>query len=194
MRYLTHAIIFLGLWFPALAFSQSGISISNVSGYQVSEYYRLNADLDYVLSDKVIDALQHGVSLNFVITISIYQKRQWLWDKPIADKYLHYQLDYHPLSERYLVINTTSGSSEDFFSLQAALRYLGTIRAQTIIATTQLQDEQDYYLLFHAKLDVESLPGPLQPLVLFSTDWHMSSPHKTIPFADMPVETIKKTS
>ena len=158
-----------------LGLCQSGISIIDVDGGFKQDVYEITARLDYSLSDNAIEALQHGVSLNFIVRVDFFRKRQWVWDKHIERLNLNYQLDYHPLSERYLVIDMTSNKSEDFSSLSAALRYLGSIKTRTNMSNEVFNNET-HYLSLRAVLDVRSLPIPLQALTLFSSDWNLKSP------------------
>jgi hypothetical protein len=137
--------------------------------------YHLNAVIRYRLSTEALDALHSGVPLGLRLDIEIVDPRRWWFDNEGAALQQAYQLEYHALSERYLVLNINSGEQESFASLFAALEYLGRIERLPLIDTAVLDDDRGYDVRLRASLDQEQFPGPLRLLAFWRRDWSIAS-------------------
>jgi hypothetical protein len=137
--------------------------------------YHLNAVIGYRLSSEALGALHSGVPLGFRLDIEIIDPRRWWFDSEGAALQQAYQLEYHALSERYLVLNTNSGEQESFASLPAALEYLGRIERLPLLDAAVLDDDRGYYVRLRASLDQEQFPGPLRLLAFWRRDWSIAS-------------------
>lgn len=137
--------------------------------------YHLNAVIGYRLSTEALDALHAGVPLGIRLDIEIVDPRRWWFDNEGAALQQAYQLEYHALSERYLVRSINSGEQESFASLIAALEYLGRIERLPLIDTAVLDDDRGYYVRLRASLDQEQFPGPLRLLAFWRRDWSIAS-------------------
>ncbi len=84
--------------------------------------YYLNAVVDYRLSTEAVDALHSGVPLGIRLDVEIIHPRRWWFDNDDVALQQSYQLDYHALSERYIVLNVNSGDQASFGSLFARAR------------------------------------------------------------------------
>jgi Domain of unknown function (DUF4390) len=139
------------------------------------DVYYLNAVVTYRLSTEAIDALHSGVPLGIRLDVEIIDPRRWWFDNDSAALRQSYQLDYHALSERYIVLNINSGDQASFGSLFAALEHLGRIERLPLIDTAVLDDERGYYVRMRASLDQEQFPGPLRLLAFWRRDWSIAS-------------------
>ena len=137
--------------------------------------YHLNAVVGYRLPTDALGALHSGVPLGFRLDIEIIHPRRWWFDNENATLQQAYQLEYHALSERYLVLNINSGEQESFASLLAALEYLGRIDRLPLIDTAVLDDDRGYDVRLRASLDQEQFPGPLRLLAFWRRDWSLAS-------------------
>ena len=137
--------------------------------------YFLDASIAYELSAEARKALDSGVPLTFRLDVELIHPRRWWFDNEDANLRQRYQLEYHLLSERYIVINVNSGDQASFASLSAALSYLGRIEHLPLIDAAVLDEGRDYDLRLRAVLDVEQLPGPLRLLAFWRRDWSLSS-------------------
>ncbi len=137
--------------------------------------YLLSATIDYRLSTEARDALHAGVPLVIRLDVEIVNPRRWWFDNDAADLRQSYQLEYHALSERYLVLNVNSGEQTSFGSLSAALQYLGTVRRFPLIDAPVLEEERGYDVRLRAVLDEEQFPGPLRLLAFWRRDWSIAS-------------------
>jgi hypothetical protein len=137
--------------------------------------YLLNARIEYRLSSDSRDALNAGVPLNFRIDVEIIHSRRFWFDNTTAELRFRYQLEYHALSERYIVMNVNSGQQESFPSLFAALNFLGRVDKLPLIDAALLEEERNYRIRLRAVLDVERFPGPLRLLAFWRRDWSLAS-------------------
>lgn len=137
--------------------------------------YHLNARIAYRLSSEAMDALQAGVPLGIRLDIEIIHPRRWWFDNEDAALRQSYRLEYHALSERYIVRNVNSGDQASFGSLFAALDYLGRVERLPLIDAAVLDDEGAYDVRVRAVLDQEEFPGPLRLLAFWRRDWSIAS-------------------
>jgi uncharacterized protein DUF4390 len=137
--------------------------------------YYLNAVIAYRLSTEAVDALHSGVPLGIRLDIEIIHPRRWWFDDDSVALRQSYQLDYHAISERYIVLNINSSEQVSFASLSSALEYIGRIERLPLIDTAVLDDDRGYYVRLRASLDQEQFPGPLRLLAFWRRDWSIAS-------------------
>ena len=139
------------------------------------EIYQLEAKLEYQFSEAVLAALDNGVSLTLVLDIEVYSPSRYLWEDVIATLEQRYQIQYHALSEQYLLRHLNSGSQFVYSSLDSALATLGKIERVPILDAHLLQENEHYKVRVRSRLDLDSLPVPLQMKAYVSSDWWLSS-------------------
>jgi hypothetical protein len=137
--------------------------------------YYLNAIIAYRLSTEAVDALRSGVPLGIRLDVEIIDPRRWWFDNDSAALRQSYQLDYHSLSERYIVLNVNTGDQASFASLPAALEHIGRVERLPLIDTAVLDEDRGYYVRLRASLDQEQFPGPLRLLAFWRRDWSIAS-------------------
>lgn len=137
--------------------------------------YLLTARIDYRLSTEARDALHAGVPLNIRFDVEVIHNRRFWFNNTVASLRQRFQLDYHALSERYIVLNVNSGQQESFGSLFAALSFLGRVDKLPLLDASLLEDDREYRLRLRAFLDVEKFPGPLRLLAFWRRDWSLAS-------------------
>ena len=140
-----------------------------------SGVYFLYASIDYRLSSDARDALQSGVPLTIRLDVELLNDRRFWFDNEDAALRQLYQLEYHALSERYIVQSLNSGDQASFSTLFAALNYLGRIEHLPLIDAALIDPDRDYDLRLRAVLDVEQFPGPLRLLAFWRRDWSLGS-------------------
>jgi hypothetical protein len=161
---------------PTVAFADPGhFEVREARTELRGGVYLLSAEIDYRLSTEARDALHAGVPLVIRLDVQITHPRRWWFDNDAADLRQSYQLDYHALSERYLVLNVNSGEPTSFGSLLAALESLGTVRRLPLIDAAVLEEERGYDVRLRAVLDEEQFPGPLRLLAFWRRDWSIAS-------------------
>lgn len=158
---------------PALA---AGIEVRHAELRQESGRYAVDAEIRFELSDEARRALEHGVPLHFVIEIEILLPRRWWYDARVAAQLLRYRLEREALSNNYLVIDTVSHSRRTFLTLDAVLKYIGTLAGRPVPLLDRFAAERPHRARIKAHLELESLPAPLLPLAYVSSGWRLSSP------------------
>lgn len=176
-------IAFACLLLPAIwpgPVAARGITIDSLQSSPLDNHYVLNARISYNFSQEVLKALEHGVALYFNVEIKTRLKRKFLWDKTVASDMLHYRLEYHPLSQRYLVTEYKRSQKDDFTTLDGALGSMGRITDYPYADIDQFTAGKNYHTIVKVELDSKSLPAPLRPLSYISTDWQLSSAEKHV--------------
>ncbi len=137
--------------------------------------YSLDARLQFILSTEALDALENGLPLNFVTDIEVIESRRFWIDDTIFANAIRYQLQYHALSQRYLVRNLISGDQESFATLYSALNNLGRLVDIPIIEEIQLSPERRYRFRIRSKLRFQDFSGPLRTIAFWLDEWHLRS-------------------
>jgi Domain of unknown function (DUF4390) len=149
-----------------------------------SGVYLLDAWIDYRLSSDAREALQSGVPLTIRVDVEVMLPRRFWFDNEDATLRQRYQLEYHALSERYIVTNLNSGDQSSYPSVFAALYALGRIDRLPLIDSAVLDRDRDYNVRIRAALDAEELPGPLRLLAFWRRDWSIASDWYQWPLQD----------
>jgi len=151
------------------------ITINHVNRELQQQSSVLNADVNYQLSEKVLEALENGVPLTFRLEMLIQKPREYLWNEDIAESVYRYQLQYHALSEKYIVKDLQSQQQKSYPSMRAALVALGRVKGVPLPLQKLPNDSANYILNLKVQLEISSLPAPMRPLAWLTTDWHLES-------------------
>lgn len=137
--------------------------------------YSLDAWVEYRLSTEAREALDAGVALTIHLDVEFLDPR-WYWaDENSGDLRQSYQLKYHALSERYIVLNVNSGEQTTFATLFSALNFLGRITELPLIDAALLDPGEEYDVRIRVQLSTEDIPGPLRLLAFWRRDWSLRS-------------------
>ena len=85
------------------------------------------------------------------------------------------QLEYRPLSQRYIVRNTNSGDQDSFATLYSALNTLGRIQGLPVVDDSILQPDKSHRIRLRARLSTEQYPAPLRILFFWRDQWQLES-------------------
>lgn len=157
------------------------ITVSSAATRLQENVYRLDADLSYEFSPPIVDALNSGVVLTISLDIEVFHERDLIWDDVVASLEQQYQLQYHALTEQYLLRNLNSGAENIYPTLDAALFSMGRVRELPLIDAQLVEDNAAYQVRIRAHLDSGSLPVPLQLRTYVSRDWQLSTDWFTWP-------------
>lgn len=140
-----------------------------------SGVYYLDAWVEYRLSTDAREALDAGVPLTFDLDVEFINPR-WYWaDETVGRLTQSYRLQYHALSERYIVLNVNSEEQNTFATLFSALNFLGRIGELPLIDATLLNPDNDYDIRIRTLLRVEAVPDPWGFLAFWRRDWSLRS-------------------
>lgn len=135
--------------------------------------YVVNADIDFELNPRLIDAVSRGVSLHFTAEFVIERPR-WYWlDEVVVERSLHYRLSYHAITRTYRL--SIGSLHQSFDTLDAALRTMQRIRNWHIIAADGLEPGVSYNAALRLKHDTSMLPRPFQVTALGNRDWSLGT-------------------
>lgn len=146
--------------------------------------YFLDAWLEYRLSTEAREALEAGVALAIEIEVEFLRTRRFWFDDSEADLLQTYDLQYHALSERYLVVNRNTGEQSSFANLFSALNFLGRLTELPLIDAALIDPEEAYEIRVRTILSTEDFPGPLRLLTFWRRDWTLRSEWYTWPLED----------
>jgi hypothetical protein len=141
----------------------------------VNGVHLLNASIDYRFSPRALKALESGVPITIRVDLAVDRVRSYWTNKKVAELEQRYQLQYHALSDTYLLRNVNSGSNQFFHTLEAALASLGVISDLPLIDDNLLEEDSSYEVTLETRLEIESLPSPLRPWAYVTPSWRLSS-------------------
>ena len=155
---------------------RGGVDFTEVVVEREAQQFYLNAEADIELSDSMRKGLESGVPLDFLLTLQFLKPRAFWFDQSIAQFRNRFSLTYYELTRHYRVHAVDSDTSHNYRSLSAALRGLGEFDKVALkrLDNTPLPTVMDQYMAgLSLKLDSQSLPLPLQPLI--TSSWRLAS-------------------
>ena len=160
------------------------IESRNVSVVQGDDALVVRADFEFELTQRLEEALNHGVALYFLVEFELVRPR-WYWfdEKTIAEK-LTLRLVYHTLSRQYRV--SRGALYQNFATLAEALRTVGTVRDWAVIERDRLKPEEGYVAMLRMRLDTTQLPKPFQVSAFASREWTLASDWTRVAFTANP--------
>jgi hypothetical protein len=137
--------------------------------------YYLDARLEYRLSTDARAALESGLPLMIRLEIELLHRRPFWVDTETARLEQLFEVEYHAVTERYIIRNLNSGEQASFATLFSALTVLGRIDKLPLIDVSLLDPDNQYDVRIRTALDTEQLPGPLRLLAFWRRDWSLAS-------------------
>ncbi len=163
---------------------QGRFEIRSASVELRSGVYYLDAWVEYRLSSETREALEAGVALTLQTEVEFLRNRRFWFDDQETGLRQGYELQYHALSERYLVVNLNSGELSSFATLFSALNFLGRITELPLIDEALLGSDATYDIRIRAVLSTDDIPGPLRLLSFWRRDWSLESEWYTWPLGE----------
>jgi hypothetical protein len=137
--------------------------------------HSLDARLQLVLSSEALNALNSGVPLTIELQLQVIRSRRFYLDSVDAELAVRFELEYRPLSQRYIVRNLNSGDQDSFATLYSALNNLGRIQGLPIIDESLLIPNRNYRVRLRALLATEQYSAPLRLLFFWRDEWQLKS-------------------
>ncbi len=135
----------------------------------------LDSRLQLVLSSEALEALNSGVPLTIELQIQLIRERRLYLDSLDAELVVRYELEYRPLSQRYIVRNRNSGDQDSFATLYSALNNLGRIQRLPVVDDALLVPDRQYRVRLRAMLQTQQYPAPLRMLFFWRSQWQLQS-------------------
>jgi hypothetical protein len=176
----TTLLSFCLLCFSLASQAAEQISIPHAKVSKVGKGYSLNATINYPLSPRIIEAIDHGVPITFNQELQLTDTfpligPYWQWKSTLWSYTLRYQLRYHALSKQYVLVALETSKQRNFPSLETTLNALGAIEALNL-PSEQLLDTNNITLQIRSDIDIHALPTPMRPGALISDKWQIGSP------------------
>ena len=132
----------------------------------------LTAHLQWQPSEAVLDALDHGIVLDFVVDLRAYGPAHLGWRSTLARAERHIELRYFPLSRRYQLRDLDRGDTRSYAARSLLLAALEDLRLE-LPEPWQRSAASGFAL--RVELDRDRLPGALRLPALLRPDWRLSS-------------------
>jgi len=150
-----------------------GLTVKNAELIPTDEWYFLHTEFDINFSKPVEEALERGVSLNFLVELDVTRPR-WYWvDESIAAVRQNVRISYHALTRQYHF--SSNSGNQSFNTLSEAKNVLQHLADWKVFDRNLLKKGNNYQAAVHIKLDVKQLPKPLQVEALGSKSWDLAS-------------------
>ena len=149
--------------------------VRSASTELVAGVHMLDARLQLVLSSEALKALNSGVPLTIELQMQVIRSRPFYLDALDAELAFRFELEYRPISQRYLVRNLNSGNQDSFATLYSALNSLGRVQRLPVIDETLLVPDRDYRVRLRALLATEQYSAPLRLLFFWRDEWQLKS-------------------
>ena len=171
------ALVLLGSAAPAQEpIERAGyFEVRSASTELVGGVQMLDARLQLVLSSEALNALNSGVPLTIELQMQIIRPRRFYLDAVDAELAFRFELEYRPISQRYIVRNLNSGEQDSFATLYSALNNLGRIQRLPVIDDSLLIPGRDYRVRLRALLATEQYSAPLRLLFFWRDEWQLES-------------------
>ena len=179
----------LALCFGAAA-SADTIQVTN-AGLEVAETrYALYADFRLDLGLSLLEALNNGLSLGFLVEFELSRPRWYWFDAKSATEKLELQLAYLPLAQQYRL--SSGALHQNFASLSEALTALGRIHGWPVFERDRVDNGQKYVAAVRMRLDPAQLPRPFRVSAVSNREWTLASDWKRFPFVPLaPVQEAR---
>ena len=141
----------------------------------VDGVYALDARLQLVLSSEALAALESGVTLTIELQLQVIRSRRFMIDDVEAELAVGYELEFLPVSQRYIVRSINSGDQDSFATLYSALNSLGRVQGLPVIDDQVLSSDSTYRVRLRAMLNTERYPAALRVLFFWRGQWQLQS-------------------
>ncbi|WP_321277244.1 DUF4390 domain-containing protein [Thiomicrorhabdus indica] len=158
--------------------TQNKIVILKVVDYRDKQFLKIDSNSRIQLNDKIFDAINHEINLNFKIQMQLTEANRLLG---IPYQRTRKSIDYHVkllsegLDQTFHLYNSRNGHTQSFRDIDDALETLSTIKAFEIAELSELHPRQIYTLRIRISLDIWKLPTPLLLEALFTDNWQLNS-------------------
>jgi hypothetical protein len=149
--------------------------VRSASTELVGGVHMLDARLQLVLSSEALNALNSGVPITIEVQMQVIRSRRFYLDALDAELAFRFELEYRPISQRYIVRNLNTGNQDSFATLYSALNNLGRIQRLPVIDDTLLVPDRTYRVRVRALLATEQYSAPLRLLFFWRDEWQLKS-------------------
>ena len=156
--------------------------ISSMQLTRTDEGLFLSANLQFELPGQVEDALRQGIPMYFIADAQV-QRERWYWsDQQLGVATRYFRLTHQPLTRRWRlhISNTAFTSSgtglalgQTYEQLEDAVAAIQRINRWKILEPAQLSSTYGVSVQLRFRVDLSSLPRPLQIGALGRSGWNL---------------------
>lgn len=163
---------------PDRVIQTNQILVLKVVDYRDQEFLKIDSNSRMRLSEAILEAINHQVTLNFKIHMQLTESNRLFgipYQRVRKDIEYHVQLYPYGVNRNFVLYNTRNGMKQSFRDLDAALETLSTIKDFPIAELSELHPRQNYTLKIRIHIDPWKLPAPLLLEALFTDKWDLDS-------------------
>jgi hypothetical protein len=127
----------------------------------------LNARLEWHPDSRVIEALEHGIALEFTVRVEAQTSATLGWRGTVAEQSRHLQLRYFPLSRQYQLRDMDLDQTRSYAARALALAALEDLRLPLRNWPAAAADRYEFRIV----LERSALPGALHLPALILPAW-----------------------
>ena len=154
------------------AIGNASADVVQHSGTILAQTTWLATDVHQVSGQVIVNS---GVTLTIELALEVIRVRRWLPDDGEAELTVRYELEYLPLSQRYIVRSINSGDRDSFATLYSALNNLGRIQSLPVIDDAILDADREYRIRLRASLSTRQYSAPFRFLFFWRDEWDLKS-------------------
>ncbi len=143
----------------------------------------LVAELDWRPSTALLDALDHGIPLDFEITLEVQAPTWFGWTTTLAQMHWQRELRYFPLTRQYQLrdpeLELTDNSTTRSYAARAQL--LAAISDLRLDLPADWPAAAAHRYALRIDLERDTLPGALRLPALIDADWRVSADYRWNP-------------
>lgn len=160
------------------------VSIKQAQLVQREDGFVLDAEFELDLPNALLDSVNRGVALYFVLEVDVSRPRwYWLDERPINFTRT-YKLTYAPLVQQYRLASGLY--SQNFAKFEDVRRALSRVRSLPIADKGAIKRGESYQSQVRFRLDTTQLPKPLQLGAVGSRDWVVTTEWQPLPVVVQP--------
>ena len=175
-------LLFIALTWASTARADTAVQLGEVQLERGEDGVYLTTSLEFELPEGLVDALDHGLPLTFVIQAEVLRERWYWYDKRLSLSERYIRLSYQPLSRRWRVqvsaqpvgsggLGMTLGNSYD--SLSDAMLAVKKINRWKVAGLQTLDKDSKQRLDLRFRLDLSQLPQALQFGGQANSEWNI---------------------
>ena len=174
-RLLGAIVVLLSLITTSL-FAQPAKPIQGES-FLLNGVYYSNIDIEFEFSQEYLEALNSGLVFDINLDFLIVNVRKRRFNREIGKLSQKYTLKYNAFTQRYSVLNVSTGRVISHSSVGSALQYLGSIRNLPTIDDSLINIDQTYQVYLQISTKARGVPSWIKTLTFwrnnldFVTEW-----------------------
>jgi hypothetical protein len=178
---ITKFAIILGVFFSFDLLAQMRpnhegyFDVRSAKSVLIDQTHVLDARLQLFLSDEALNALNSGVPLTIELNIEFIKVRRFMPDDKEIELSFQFELEYKPLSQRYIVRDTVNDVQDSYATLFSALNRLGRVQNLFLVNDNELSNDSSYRMRLQALLSTKQYSAPLRMLFFWRSQWDIKS-------------------